>query len=74
VWWGGGGVQMNFDAFLNKKVRIRQKDNFIKEGILIGHDNNFIFLLFNTGEKVAIAKDAILEIKEIKGEGAPWKK
>jgi small nuclear ribonucleoprotein (snRNP)-like protein len=60
---------MNFDVFLNKKVRVRQKDNFIKEGILVGHDNNFIFLLFNTGEKVAIAKDAVLEIKEIKGEG-----
>jgi hypothetical protein len=58
---------INFDVFLNKKVKVRQKDNFVKEGILVGHDDNFVFLEFSSGEKVAISKGIIVEIKEVRG-------
>jgi len=57
---------MKLDNLLNKKVKVRQKDNFVKKGVLTGYDEMFIYLLFENGEKVAINKDAILEIKELK--------
>jgi len=58
---------INFDDFINKRVRVRQKDNFVKDGIFLGHDKDFIFLMYDSGERVAIAKDVILEIKVKEG-------
>jgi small nuclear ribonucleoprotein (snRNP)-like protein len=55
--------------FLNKKVVIHQKDNFIKNGILRGYDDRFIYLDFVRGNtKTAIAKDMIISISEDKYE------
>jgi small nuclear ribonucleoprotein (snRNP)-like protein len=52
------------DSLLNKKVRIVQKDGFVKSGILSGYDKEFIFLIFSNKDKVAIRRDGIMEISE----------
>lgn len=54
--------KFNFDQFLNKRVKILQRDNFIKDGILKGWDEDFIFLEFKDSQ-VAISKDMIIEVK-----------
>ena len=51
------------DSLINKNVRVTQKDGFIKSGIFEGWDEDFIFLKFNDGSKVAISRDSIIEIK-----------
>jgi len=50
---------------LNKKIRIVQKDGFVKIGILINYDANFIILSFDNGDKNYINRDSILSFQEV---------
>jgi len=50
---------------LNKKIRVVQKDGFVKIGILIDYDANFITLSFDNGDKNYINRDSILSFQEV---------
>jgi hypothetical protein len=50
---------------LKKKVKVVQKDGFVKSGVFSGYDEEFIFLIFSNGNKVAIRRDGIMEISVI---------
>jgi hypothetical protein len=52
------------DSLLKKRVKVVQKDGFIKNGILDGYDEEFIFLIFSNGNKVAIRRDGVMEISK----------
>ena len=52
-----------FEKFVGKRVKIFQKDKYIKDGLCRGYNERFIFLEFNDGTPVAISFDKIDEIK-----------
>lgn len=54
-----------FEKFLGKKVRIVQKDRFVKSGRVVGTGDKFIVLEFIDGRNVDIACDFIAEIAEV---------
>lgn len=54
------------DKFLNKFVRITQKDNFRKSGIFVSHDTQFVYLEFLDKSIQGVSKDEIKFIEEIK--------
>ena len=74
-----GEVKNNFlELFKNKRVKVVQKDNFIKDGVLLGYDDRFILLEFEDekrlyrpkGEgsgksRVLISLDFIASIQEL---------
>ena len=56
------------DNLKNKRIRIVQKDAFIKSGLCRGYDERFLFLEFNDGSDIAISLDNITEIKVLEEE------
>ena len=56
------------DNLKNKRIRIVQKDTFIKSGLCRGYDERFLFLEFNDGSDIAISLDNIIEIKVLEAE------
>lgn|GEM_PF-3498425 len=51
-----------FDKIVNKKVKILQKDGFIKNGIVKDVSDDFITLIFDNGSENLIRKDFIVSI------------
>jgi len=54
------------EQFMNKRVQVLQKDGFIKDGILRGFDESFVYVEFFDSD-VAISKDMIVQIKLLEG-------
>lgn len=52
-----------FEQFVGRRILIQQKDRFIKTGVCRGYDEHFIFIEFDDGTPVSIAKDFIEHIK-----------
>lgn len=64
-----GEVGKNFlDLFKNKRVKVVQKDNFIKDGWLRDYDDKFILLEFDDKRgkgRVIISLDFVASIQEL---------
>jgi hypothetical protein len=54
-----------FEEFLNKNVRIRQDDGFVKFGFLEKIENDFLFLKFRDGKLSMIHRSDISGIEEV---------
>jgi small nuclear ribonucleoprotein (snRNP)-like protein len=52
-----------FEELLNKKVKVIMKDGFVKYGILIKCENNFIKLLFKNNDFENINLDNVKVVK-----------
>lgn len=57
-----------YEKFIGKRVKIVQKDNFIKSGICNGYNESFIFLEFDNGTELSISFDTIKEIRILEAE------
>jgi hypothetical protein len=53
-----------FEAFLQKKVRIRQSDGYIKVGFLEKIEGGFLWLRYPNGKKASIVEKDIYGIEE----------
>ena len=65
-------VWVNWEEFVGKKIKIVQKDGFIKHGILKDVSDNFLTLEFDNGDLNIIKKDFVLSIVVMKEDDKQW--
>lgn len=56
---------MDWNKFLNKKVKIVQKDNFVKFGTVTKFEDGFLTLVYDNGETYDISVDFVGLITEM---------
>ena len=57
------------DGLVGKRIKVVQKDGFVKFGVFEDYDDKFLYLRFEDGEKVAIAWSYIDCIGEVRKKG-----
>lgn len=58
-------VDFDFLQFVNQKIRLVQKDGFVKTGILITVNQSYLTLKFENGLRVFVDRNMIVGVEEV---------